>query len=84
MYLYHSDNPDAREWSAQWLARQLNYLDRQQTQSNTLFSMNTARSDAWMILDALRGELPDYDPAYFWASSSSGYLDIYATSEYNR
>ncbi len=77
--LYQSDNPDAREWSAQWLARQLDNLDQRRAQSNSLFSFNLTRSTAWATLDALRAELPEYDPAYFW-SSSSGY-DIYADRE---
>jgi hypothetical protein len=77
--LYHSDNPEAKEWSAQWLARQLDSLDRERAQSTTLFSFNMARHAAWTTLNALRSELPAYDPAYFWYSDDN--FDIYATRE---
>lgn len=74
LYMENENNPEAQAWAGQWLARELRKLDNQQA-SNSLFSFNLARAQAWNLLDSLRDDLPAYDPYIFW---SNGAYDIYA------
>lgn len=78
-----ADKPDARQWTGQWLAQQLNVLDRLRlNEGATLFSANTARDRAWSMLDGMRAEIPAYDPSFWYqVSYSYGYYNIYATAE---
>ena len=71
------NNADAYTYTGQWLAHQLQALDRQSDE--TLFSFNLAESEAHALLTAIRDELPAYDPSFFRSSTySSEYYDIYA------
>jgi hypothetical protein len=80
--LYRNNNTttEARQWAGQWLAAQLDTLDRQK-QNETLFGLNFARQQAWSALDALRSDLPEYDPSIFYSYYSQSYYDVYATEE---
>ena len=80
LYRDNAANSEAREWAGQWLAGQLDTLDREK-QNETLFGLNFARQQAWSSLDVLRSDLPQYDPSIFWSYYSSSYYDIYATEE---
>jgi hypothetical protein len=80
LYNDTSANSEAREWAGQWLAEQLDTLDRQK-QNESLFGLNLARQQAWSALDVLRSDLPAYDPAIFYSYYSQSYYDIYATDE---
>lgn len=77
LYLDPESSSEAREWAGQWLARQLDTLDREK-QNETLFGLNLARQQAWSALDVLRSDLPDYDPSVFYSYYSTSYYDIYA------
>lgn len=82
MDFYHDSaaNSEAREWAGQWLAQQLDTLDREK-QHETLFGLNLSRQQAWTALNTLRSDLPEYDPSIFYAYYSQTYYDIYATEE---
>jgi hypothetical protein len=76
------DNPEAQKWTGQWLARQLNILETRR-QGGTIFSANLSRDNAWGTLDAMRDQIPTYDPYFFYESSYYGsYYEIYSTERY--
>lgn len=77
LYTDSDASSEAREWAGQWLARQLDTLDRQKPQE-TLFGLNLSRQQAWAALDALRSDLPEYDSSLFWSYYSRSYYDVYA------
>ncbi|MEP7292191.1 MAG: DUF4173 domain-containing protein [Chloroflexota bacterium] len=76
--LHHFESPLSPELHAalgQWLAGKLIQLDQSRlTEGSSVFSTNLARSTAWAELDAIRDQLPEYDPLYFyrgdWLSNS--------------
>ncbi len=76
--------PEAQEWTGQWLAKELNDLDRAQ-QDKTIFSAHLSYDQAWSQLDAMRDSLPDYDPRFFGYGFDYGdgsrYYNIYETEE---
>ncbi|MEZ4668049.1 MAG: DUF4173 domain-containing protein [Anaerolineae bacterium] len=75
--LWQSATDDqVKEWSGQWLARQLLTLDKEMQGGSSLpFSLNTSRLNAWNQLDHVRRELPAYDPSLYWGS----YYDSYGS-----
>jgi Domain of unknown function (DUF4173) len=76
------DNPEAQTWTGQWLARQLNILEKE-GQGGTIFSANLSGDSAWATLDAMRNQIPTYDPYFFYESSYYGnYYEIYSDSRY--
>jgi len=76
------DNPEAQAWTGQWLARQLNKLENER-QGGTIFSANISGDSAWATLDAMRNQIPTYDPYFFYESSYYGsYYEIYSDSRY--
>ncbi len=66
--LYETTNaPDLKGFAGQWLSGTLHRLDAiRATAGSTIFSANGSRDSAWAALDAIRGELPEYEPAYFY------------------
>jgi hypothetical protein len=74
------DNPEAREWTGQWLARQLRILEQR---GGTIFSANLSGDSAWAALNAMRNEIPTYDSSFFYQSGYYGYsYEIYNSSRY--
>lgn len=60
--------------AGQWLANTLNALDALRA-NGTIFSAHLARSSAWALLDARRGDLPEANPYYHPSGSSlEGYF----------
>ncbi len=77
-----ADNPEAQTWTGQWLARQLNILEGE-GQGGTIFSANLSGDSAWSTLDAMRNQIPTYDPYFFYESSYYGnYYEIYSDERY--
>lgn len=76
-----ADQPDAQEWTGQWLAGELYRLERARA-DHTVFSFNLAQEHAWGTLNTIRDQLPDYNASFF-PSYSYGryYYEIYATAE---
>jgi hypothetical protein len=55
--------------AGQWLAGKLVQLDyTREGEGATAFSANLARNSAWAALNAIRDQLPEYNPAYFYRS----------------
>ena len=64
----------AHDWTGQWLAHRLHELDALRAGAGSSFlSANSGRDSAWALLDALRDQLPAYDPSYF--RSGLRYID---------
>lgn len=78
-----ADHPEAQAWTGQWLARELHWLDLLEP-SAAVFTANVARSAAWAQLDALRGDLPVYDPDFFYSGRYAGYYNIYNRADLGR
>jgi hypothetical protein len=58
------------KWAGQWLSRQLSILDNEMLGGGQLpFSFNVARQTAWTQLDAIRRQLPEYDPSIYWGQN---------------
>lgn len=70
--LYHTTNSLTLEDSAgQWLSGMLIRLDTMRATSGaTVFSANWSRDRAWVLLDEMRGELPEYVPGWFYQEYS--------------
>jgi hypothetical protein len=73
-----ADQPEAQQWTGQWLAMQLYELGRLR-RDPTILSAHVARDSAWPLLDAARTKLPAYDPSFF--RSRYSFYNIYATPE---
>lgn len=77
------DNPEAQQWTGQWLARHYNDLRGIfGGQGVSVVSANAARDHAWAELTRIADDLPDYDPYFFYQFGSS-YYDIYAERSYS-
>ncbi len=75
LYEENKTNSEVQQWAGQWLAYQVDQLDR--LNDETVFSFNLARQEARAQLETIRSELPVYDPYFYW-SSERDYWDIYA------
>lgn len=72
------NNPEAREWTGQWLARhQYELASQYQTQGGTIFSANVARDQAWGQLNTMQAEIPAYDASFWYMMTSSSYYGAY-------
>jgi hypothetical protein len=62
-----TDGTIINTWAGQWLSKQLTGLDREMLGGGQLpFSFNVARQTAWSQLDAIRSQLPKFDPSIYW------------------
>lgn len=57
--------------AGQWLVYKLMSLDYTHTNDATVFSANLSRDGAWAALNAIRDQLPEYDPYFFGSRSYS-------------
>jgi hypothetical protein len=67
LYREGKSTTEINDGIGQWLAKQLYELDQSRADlDSTIFSTNFSRQRAWSLLDAMRGELPTYDPQLYW------------------
>ncbi len=67
---------EVNKWAGQWLTKHLNSLDKEMQAAGQLpFSFNLSRRQAWGELDAVRRQLPAYDPSLYWGSYYSSYSE---------
>jgi hypothetical protein len=86
--LYQESEPGSRvrDWSGQWLARELTILaDERNSNGATVFSWDAAREQAWAQLNGVRASLPSYDASLwygwgtFWSMSDTEYEQYFDT-----
>ncbi len=70
------ENPAARRWTGQWLARQLVILDQQHV-SRSIFTAHIARDQAWAQLNSMQAEIPAYDASFWYSMASSSSYGAY-------
>jgi hypothetical protein len=78
--LYAESEPgtEVHTWSGNWLAYQLQTLEREGADDDvSVFAWNASRAHAYALLDAARDTLPEYDPRLYYRSYWSLYGEGY-------
>lgn len=76
LYQESAAGSEASDWAGNWLAGELQYLDRtREGEGATVFSAHTGRDSVWGALDGLRAALPEYEPYRYPRSSYYGGWD---------
>jgi hypothetical protein len=76
LYREGKSTTEINDGIGQWLAKQLYELDQSRADmDSTIFSTNFSRQRAWSLLDAMRGELPTYDPQLYWQMGANDWTE---------
>lgn len=76
LYQESAAGSEASDWAGNWLAGELQHLDRtREGEGATVLSAHVGRDASWGALDGLRNTLPEYEPYRYPRSSYYGGWD---------